>query len=85
VVDRFAGGDNAALVIDGTALAKKGRHSVGVAPQYASTLSKNANCQTLVSMTLTRGELPVMTRHTRSLGLMRPADWAQSTSRLQAP
>jgi hypothetical protein len=28
--------------------------------QYASALGKNANCQTLVSLTLGRGEVPVM-------------------------
>jgi SRSO17 transposase len=31
-----------------------------VAPQYASTLGKTSNCQTLVSLTLTRREVPVM-------------------------
>ena len=45
-VDRLAGGPDARLVIDDTALPKKGSRSVGVAPQYASTLGKNANCQT---------------------------------------
>ena len=33
--DRMVGGDDAWLIIDDTALPKKGRHSVGVAPQYA--------------------------------------------------
>ena len=58
--DRLVGGCNTVLVIDDTAIAKKGRHSVGVAPQYASALGKTANCQTLVSLTLARGEVPVM-------------------------
>ncbi len=39
---------------------KKGKHSVGVASQYASALGKNANCQTLVSLTLARDEVPVL-------------------------
>ena len=58
--DRLVGGDDAWLIVDDTALPKKGRHSVGVAPQYASALGKNANCQTLVSLTLASGEVPVM-------------------------
>src|SRR5215217_3261843 len=44
--DRLAGGPDAILVIDDTALPKKGQLSVGVAPQYASALGKNANCYT---------------------------------------
>jgi SRSO17 transposase len=43
--NRLVGGDEAVLVIDDTALPKKGNASVGVAPQYASALGKNANCQ----------------------------------------
>src|SRR6202451_4027071 len=58
--DKLIGGAGAALVIDDTALPKKGSHSVGVAPQYASALGKTANCQTLVSLTLARDEVPVM-------------------------
>ncbi len=34
--DQLVGGNKAWLIIDDTALPKKGRHSVGVAPQYAS-------------------------------------------------
>ena len=41
--NRLVGGDEAVLVIDDTALPKKGSASVGVAPQYASTLGKNAD------------------------------------------
>lgn len=36
----LVGGDDAMLVVDNTALPKKGRHSVGVAPQYATVLGK---------------------------------------------
>ena len=46
--DRQVGGRGAWLIVDDTALPKKGYHSVGLAPQYASALGKNANCQTLV-------------------------------------
>src|SRR5262249_16795467 len=58
--DRLVGGSDAVLVIDDTAIPKKGTHSVGVAAQYASALGKTANCQTLVSLTLARGEVPVV-------------------------
>ena len=57
--DKLVGGGDAVLVIDDTAIPKKGTHSVGVAAQYASALGKTANCQTLVSLTLARGEVPV--------------------------
>jgi SRSO17 transposase len=46
--DRLVGGSDAVLVIDDTAIAKKGTHSVGVATEYASALGKTANSQTLV-------------------------------------
>ena len=50
--DKLVGGSDAVLVIDDTAIPKKGTHSVGVAAQYASALGKTANCQTLVSLSL---------------------------------
>ena len=56
--------------------AKKGAHSVGVAAQYASALGKTANCQTLVSLTLARGEVPVML----SLRLFLPESWTSKRS-----
>jgi len=77
--DRLVGGCNTMLVIDDTAIAKKGRHSVGVAPQYASALGKTANCQTLVSLTLARGEVPVML----ALRLFLPENWASNRARLK--
>ena len=45
--DRLIGVSDAVLVIDDTAILKKGTHSVGVAPQYASALGKASICQTL--------------------------------------
>jgi SRSO17 transposase len=77
--DRLVGGKDAVLVIDDTALPKKGSHSVGVAPQYASALGKNANCQTLVSLTLAGGEVPVMV----GLRLFVPESWTNDPERLE--
>jgi len=76
---RLVGGADAFLVIDDPALPKKGTHSVGVAPQYAAALGKTANCQTLVSLTLARREVPVMV----GLRLFLPETWAGDPMRLQ--
>src|SRR5882724_9983007 len=77
--DRLVGGNDAVLVIDDTAIAKKGTHSVGVAAQYASALGKTANCQTLVSLTLARGEVPVVL----ALRLFLPESWTSDRARLK--
>ena len=77
--DRLVGGSDAVLVIDDTAVPKKGKHSVGVAAQYASALGKNANCQTLVSLTLARSEVPVMV----ALRLFLPENWTSDPVRLR--
>ena len=69
--DKLVGGSDAVLVIDDTAIPKKGVHSVGVAARYALALGKTANCQTLVSLTLARGEVPVML----ALRLFLPESW----------
>ena len=76
--DRLVGGSDAVLVVDDTALPKKGDASVGVAPQYASALGKTANCQTLVSLTLARGEVPVMV----GLRLFLPETWTDDPGRM---
>jgi SRSO17 transposase len=59
-------------------LPKKGRASVGVAPQYASALGKNANCQTLVSVTLASSEVPVVV----GLRLFLPESWTSDAARM---
>lgn len=66
------------LVVDDTALPKKGNRSVGVAPQYAATLGKTADCQTLVSLTLARGEVPVAV----GLALFLPETWTSDPYRM---
>lgn len=76
--DRLVGGDDGVLVIDDTALPKKGDRSVGVAPQYASVLGKRANCQTLVSLTLARDEVPVPV----GLRLYLPESWTADEDRM---
>jgi SRSO17 transposase len=77
--NRLVGGPDAILVIDDTALPKKGTHSVGVGPQYAGALGKNTNCQTLVSLTLAKEEVPIPI----SLRLFLPDTWIKDRERLQ--
>src|ERR1700690_360028 len=76
--DKLVGGENAWLIIDDTAMPKKGRNSVGVAPQYASALGKTANCQSLVSVTLASREVPVMV----GLRLFLPETWTNDPERM---
>ena len=77
--DKLVGGSDAVLVIDDTAIPKKGTCSVGVAPQYASALGKTANCQTLVSLTLAREEVPVVC----ALRLFLPESWTSERAWLE--
>jgi SRSO17 transposase len=76
-VDAMLGGDDAFLIIDDTALPKKGDESVGVSHQYCGALGKQANCQSLVSLTLARDEVPVPV----GLRLFLPAAWAKDEAR----
>jgi len=75
--DRLVGGPDACLIIDDTALPKKGTLSVGVARQYCGQLGKKANCQALVSLTLAQGEVPVPV----SLRLFLPDEWVADAVR----
>jgi SRSO17 transposase len=77
--DRLVGSADSYLVVDDTALPKKGDHSVGVAAQYASALGKTANCQTLVSLTLARDEVPVAV----GLRLFLPESWTGDPERMK--
>src|SRR5947208_3706675 len=78
--DRLVGGPDAVLVVDDTALVKQGRHSVGVKRQYCGQLGKRANCQSLVSLTLARAEVPVGV----GLRLFLPEDWCADAARRAA-
>jgi SRSO17 transposase len=68
-----------AWIVDDTGLPKKGRHSVGVAPQYCGQLGKQANCQVAVSLSVAHDQasLPVAYR------LYLPQDWAEDPTRRQ--
>ena len=78
--DRLVGGSRAALVIDDTALPKKGTLSVGVERQYCGQLGKRANCQALVSLTLAGAEVPVPV----GLRLFMPESWTADPERCAA-
>ena len=51
---------------------------MGVAPQYASSLGKTCNCQSLVSVTLASHEVPVMV----GLRLFLPETWTDDPERM---
>jgi SRSO17 transposase len=58
--DKWVGGADAWLIVEDTALPKKGRTSLKVAPQYKGALGEHANCQTFVSLTLPQREVLIM-------------------------
>lgn len=74
---RWVGGPDAVAIIDDTTLLKQGHHSVGVARQYSGAAGKVTNCQTLVSLTLARGEVPLPL----ALELFLPAEWTADPRR----
>lgn len=73
----LVGGEDAHLIVDDTAIVKKGKLSVGVAHQYCGELGKTANCQSLVSLTLARDEVPVAV----GLRLFLPKSWTEDHER----
>ena len=75
--DAMVGGSRAHLIIDDTALPKKGDLSVGVGHQYCGALGKSANCQALVSLTLATDNVPVPI----ALRLYLPRSWADDPVR----
>src|SRR3712207_6278862 len=78
--DRLVGGPGAVLVVDDTALPKKGALSVGVARQYCGQLGEKASCQALVSLTLAGREVPVPV----GLRLFLPERWTADPARCAA-
>lgn len=70
--NELVGGPGAHLIIDDTAFVKKGDCSVGVAHQYCGQLGKNANCQSVVTVTLAREEIPIPV----AMRLYLPKAWA---------
>lgn len=76
-VDELVGGEDAHLIIDDTSIVKKGRLSVGVHHQYCGELGKQANCQSLVSVTLARDEVPIVL----GLRLYMPRSWTDDPER----
>jgi SRSO17 transposase len=78
-VDQMLGGDESYLIVDDTALPKKGTESVGVAHQYCGALGKQANCQSLVSLTLARDDMPAPV----GLRLYLPQSWTDDRARCE--
>lgn len=64
-------------IVDDTAFAKKGKHSVGVARQYCGQLGKQDNCQVAVSLSVANdwASLPIAWR------LYLPQVWADDATR----
>ena len=78
--DRLVGGSDAVLVIDDTAVPKKGTHSVGVARQYSGTLGRTDNCQVATSVHLA-GDLGSVMVGSR---LYLPKAWTDDRQRCRA-
>jgi SRSO17 transposase len=75
--NRLVGGPAATLVIDDTALPKKGTHSVGIASQYAGARQER-QLPALVSLTLALDEVPIPI----VLQLFLPDSWIKDPERM---
>jgi SRSO17 transposase len=79
--DALLGGtDHSALLIDESAMTKKGRHSVGVARQWNGRLGKVDNCQVGVFAALSRGTAATLIDERLYL----PEAWAEDAARCDA-
>ena len=71
------GGAQSVLLIDDSAIAKKGEHSAGVARQWNGRLGKVDNCQVGVFAALCRGEMASLV----DARLYLPQAWAEDVHR----
>lgn len=78
--NEMLGGEDANLIVDDTAIVKKGKHSAGVGHQYCGELGKKANCQSLVTLTLARRQTPVCI----GMALFLPESWNDDLERRRA-
>jgi SRSO17 transposase len=77
--DALLGGEDSHLIVDDSGLPKKGTESVGVAHQYCGALGKQANCQSLVSLTLACDDVQVPV----ALRLFLPKSWTEDAARCE--